>query len=139
MADIQRYRPELLGAGGKEKKQADPQGWMVLAIALIILVIFFAWLFVTLSADTKPAEIIQRCNPGLCAFDIFSGRKRCPAAGQVQGLVITPGLEYCTSENYCQEAPYTCAIQPDQTWRCDGICGDGNERCRCIASPDITI
>ena len=138
MSDIKRYKPSLIGSN-EEKPKTDPQGWLVLAIALVILVIFFCWLFYTLSADSKPAEIIQRCNPGLCAFDIFSGRKRCPPPGQVEGLRIAPGAEFCTSANFCQQEPFTCAIQLDQSWRCDGVCGTGNEECRCIADPTTTV
>lgn len=116
-------------------RRANPESWLVLAIVVVVLAVFFAWLYVSVSSDTKAPDVVQRCNPGLCAFDVFSGVKRCPVPGQVQGLRVAPGVENCTSANYCQAERYTCAVQPDQSWRCDGVCGPGNEQCRCIADP----
>ena len=136
MSEIQRYRPKLL-EDIKINKKADPQGWIVIALTLIIVVIFFTWLIVTISKDTNPDDVVQRCNPGLCAFDVFTGRKRCPAPGQEQGVRIAPGAEFCTSPDYCQQEPYVCAVQPDQSWRCDGVCGQGNSQCRCISRNEI--
>lgn len=134
---VRTRRPGLID-DSKPKLKADPQGWLVLAITLVVLIAFFAWLYLSVSQDANTGEVIQTCKPGLCAFDIFSGVKKCPAPGQVDGIRISAGAEFCTSRDYCQQGPYTCAIQPDQSWRCDGVCGEGNPQCRCIRDPTST-
>ena len=99
----------------------------------MILVAFTVWMFVLLYRESNAPEVNQRCAPGLCAFSSITGVKRCPTPGSTEGLAIDLGLEFCTTRDYCQNSNYPCAVQPDQTLNCDGVCGEGNEGCRCVS------
>lgn len=111
-------------------------GWLVIALIAIIFTIVLAWIIVALIKDSTGAEVIQRCNPGLCKFSTISGVKTCPTTEEeAQGIRVNLGAEFCTSRDYCQKQNYQCAVQLDQTVLCDGVCGFGNEQCRCVSSP----
>lgn len=117
-----------------KKLKTDPNAWLVIAIALIIIIIFFAWVIVVVLNDANATIVENTCAPGLCAHDIFLGEKRCPSSSSEQ-LVINPAVEKCTTRNFCQARNYTCALQPDQSVNCNGVCGAGNEECRCTRNP----
>lgn len=113
----------------------DTTGWLILAVVVVVLAIFFAWLIYTLYRDANSADVVQRCSPGLCKFSILTGVKTCPNPGDTLGVRVTAGSEFCTSENYCQNEPFNCAVQLDQSVNCTGVCGPGNDRCRCVRDP----
>ena len=113
------------------------KGWAVIAIMVVILVAFTVWMIVLLSREQNAPVVNQRCNVGLCAFSAITGIKRCPAAGDTEGLIIDLGMEFCTTRDYCQNNNFPCAVQIDQTLDCSGVCGPGNNSCRCVANPGI--
>lgn len=124
----------------KTPENPKATGWLVLAITIIILAIIFAWLFIAVQSDTVGATVIQRCEPGVCLFSTVTGIKTCPAPGDTVGIQVQLGAEFCTSRDYCQQPGYQCAVQPDQTVLCNGVCNNpagstGNESCRCVAPP----
>lgn len=116
---------------------AKGKGWFVIAVVVIILVIFTVWMIVLLSQESNAPIVNQRCSPGLCAFSAITGIKRCPVPSDTQGLIIDLGLEFCTTEDYCQNNNYPCAVQVDQTLNCEGVCGVGNPSCRCVPNPGV--
>lgn len=118
-------------------KKTDPQGWLVLAIVVVIITIVFAWLIVSLWKDANSPNVIQRCNPGLCKFNLLTGVKTCPNPSDTIGIQASSGIERCTSRDHCQVAGFTCAVQPDQSVDCNGVCGSGNSQCRCVSDPTI--
>ena len=93
------------------------------------------YILYSIKVDANAPDVINRCSVGLCAFDIITGIKRCPDPGATVGLRIAAGAEKCTTRDYCQPNNFTCAVQLDQTLKCNGVCGTGNEQCRCIADP----
>jgi len=140
MAEQRKYTStaKLKNAPQKEKKYkvTDDTAWIVLAAVVVLVVLTFAFIFWQVNIDAHPAEIINVCNPGLCKFSTLSGIKTCPPNNTDQ-LRFQPGAEFCTSKNYCQWRNYTCAVQLDQTLNCAGVCGVGNEECRCIQDPSV--
>lgn len=136
MAEFQTQGPRLRSdiIRKTEKPPRDYSSWTVLAVIIVLLIIVFGWIIYSIRQDTNSTEVINRCNPGLCAFDILSGIKRCPANDSEQ-IGYDVGIEYCTSRNYCQKTKYTCAVQLDQSIDCSGVCGPGNDQCRCIKNP----
>lgn len=136
MAEFQTQGPRLRSdiARKTEKAPKDYSSWTVLAIILVIIVITFGWIIYSIRQDSNATEVVNQCGPGLCAFDILSGVKRCPSSDTEQ-LSFKFGVEYCTSKNYCQKKGYTCAVLPDQSIDCSGVCGPGNDECRCIKNP----
>ncbi len=118
----------------KRKKETDPSGWFVIALVIVVLTVIFAIVIYLFYVDIKAPQVIQRCNPGLCKFSIFTGVKTCPGVGDPVGVQLLPGTEWCTSANFCQKEGFTCAVQADQSVSCDGICD--TPQCRCIANPN---
>ena len=120
------------------KAPPDPttkgKGWFVVVVVMIILIAFTTWMVVLLFRESNAPLVIQRCNPGLCAFSSITGIKRCPV-DDVQGIEVNLGLEFCTSRDYCQNNNFPCAVQADQSLNCAGVCGAGNEECRCVSVP----
>ena len=140
MASMKGQRPVLISevyADELSRRPKSTTGWLILAIITVVLAIFFTWLIISLLRDANDTNVIQRCDPGLCKFSTITGIKTCPDVGDTQGIQLDVGLEFCTSEDYCQERNYTCALQLDQSVDCDGVCGPGNGRCRCIANSAV--
>jgi hypothetical protein len=119
----------------KDAAKANTDGWVVIAAIAIIFAIVLAWIIVALIKDSNSAIVIQRCNPGLCKFSTISGIKTCPASGDPVGVQVNLGAEFCTSRDFCQKENFKCAIQLDQTVLCNGVCGTGNDACRCVRNP----
>ncbi|MFS8159227.1 MAG: hypothetical protein ACMG6E_03265 [Candidatus Roizmanbacteria bacterium] len=116
------------------QQPVDTSGWLVLAIIVLILVIVFAFIITALVVDANAPKPIQRCPTGLCKFNTTTGIKTCPNFADDTGIAVTVGLEYCTTDDYCQQPGYTCAVQSNQTLDCSGSCGDGNSKCRCVSN-----
>lgn len=114
---------------------AKQKGQLVIALITIIFIIVLAYIIVTLYKEWKAPIVIQRCPVGVCAFDIITGIKRCPPVDSTKGIEVKYGVELCTSANYCQNLSYPCALLPDQTLDCFGVCGPNNDQCRCVKSP----
>lgn len=133
----------MSGVGLKKDFRAPPdpsikaKGWTVIAIVLVVLVAFTVWMIVLLYTEKNAPIVNQRCNPGLCAFSAITGIKRCPTAGDTQGLSINLGMEFCTTKDYCQNNNYPCAVQLDQSLDCTGVCGVSNPACRCVPNPGV--
>lgn len=111
----------------------DATGWLVICAFAIILAVIFAIIIYLLYQDIRAPDAIQRCNVGMCKFSIITGVKTCPEASSTVGIRVFPGAEFCTSRNYCQHPGYTCAVQADQSVRCDGICDTAE--CKCVHPP----
>ena len=131
---FQRGQPRLKQPE-KPPTKNDWTSWLVLATILVVIVVVFGIIIYIVYKDSQAPDVINRCAPGLCAFNTVTGIKRCPDAGDNVGLRIALGFEACTTENYCQAQGFTCAVQLDQTLNCEGECGPNNDRCRCIANP----
>lgn len=116
-------------------RQKDTSGWLVIALIVIILAIVIGFVIVALFVDANTAITIQRCPLGLCKFDRLTGIKTCPEPTDTKGIIYNTGIELCTTADYCQPDGFTCAVQTDQTLNCNGICGPGNAKCKCIANP----
>jgi len=117
-------------------------GWLVIAIIIIVLAIIFSWLFISMTSDTVGANVVQRCNPSVCKFNTITGQKTCPAPGDTLGIQVELGAEFCSSRDYCQQPGFQCAVQPDQTVLCNGVCNNpagftGNEQCSCTSNPQL--
>ena len=136
MAEFERQGPRLISdiKNKKEKAPKDNTGWIVLVVILVIVVLVYGFIIYSVRQDANAPEVINNCDPGLCAFSIVTGIKRCPPDNNTK-IRFGPGAEFCTSRNYCQERNYTCAVQSDQTLNCSGVCGTGNDECRCIQNP----
>lgn len=135
MSQQPKLTPKLRSKQPTTKKVTDDTGFIVLAILLVFVVFIFMFIFYSIKNDANAPDVINRCGVGLCAFDIITGIKRCPEPGATVGLRIAAGAEKCTTRDYCQSSGFTCAVQLDQSLNCDGVCGPGNEKCRCIADP----
>lgn len=109
------------------------QGWTTIAIFAVAMTLILCVVAYQVYKDIKSTLVIRRCAVGLCKFDIYTGRKTCPASNDIEGLQISEGLEYCTSANFCQQDKYKCAVNPDQTIDCSGECS--TPECRCVANP----
>src|SRR4030042_4687117 len=140
MTEPRKYTPTAKLAKNTDTKKPKPKteetAWIVLATVVVLVVLTFAFIFWQIRIDAHPAEVINGCNPGLCKFSTLTGIKTCPPNNTEQ-VRFQPGAEFCTSKNYCQWRNFTCAVQLDQTLDCAGICGTGNEECRCIEDPSV--
>ena len=131
----------MSGVRLKEDIRASPdpsakgKGWAVIAIMVVILVAFTVWMIVLLYREQNAPIVNQRCNIGVCAFSAITGIKRCPPTGDTEGLIIDLGMEFCTTEDYCQNKDFPCAVQADQTLNCEGVCNIPT--CRCVANPGL--
>jgi hypothetical protein len=114
-------------------RKEDPQGWFVICLFAIMVVIIVCAVIYLIELDIKAPIVQQRCNPGVCKFDVFTGVKTCPAAGDTTGIQLEEGPEFCTSADYCQHPGYSCAVLADQTLNCDGTCDV--TMCRCVQDP----
>ena len=121
------------GDDQKKPKKQDPQGWFVICLFAVIIVIMVCIIIYLIELDIKAPIVQQRCNPGVCKFDVFTGVKTCPASGDTVGIQLEEGPEFCTSANYCQHQGYTCAVLADQSLDCTGVCDQ--PLCRCVQNP----
>lgn len=103
----------------------------IIVIAVVAAICYFVYI---LYSRANEDIVIQRCPVGLCKFDVITGEKRCPASAATEGIQIDFGKEFCTSRNYCQNVNFPCALQLDGTVDCSGICGLGNNGCKCLAT-----
>jgi len=115
------------------EKNRDPTGWLVICVAAISLAIIFAIIFYLMYSDINAPVVVQRCNPGLCKFNVTTGIKTCPGVGDTVGVEVTPGLEACSSKSYCNEPDHPCALLSNQTLDCSGVCDIAG--CRCVKTP----
>ena len=111
----------------------DISGLTITLIIILILVITFAIVAYAIFRPTAQSSIAQ-CEPGLCAVNIGSGVKRCPATATGQ-VIYDLVFEDCTSRNYCQSKKAPCAVQPGGTLNCNGVCGTNNNECNCAPKP----
>ncbi len=138
MAEYKIEGPRLKSDIKREtiKPEKDVTSWIVLASIIVVLVLVFSFIIYLIRKDTNFTEVINQCDAGLCAFNTTTGIKNCPSSN-TGNVSFTPEAEFCTSRNYCQSKNYTCAVQSDQTLDCSGVCGTGNDQCRCIKDPTI--
>lgn len=122
---------------GEKPKAKDPTGWVTIGIYAVLMAIIIAAVMYALYRDIKAPQVVQRCVPGLCKFNVFSGVKTCPNPGDTVGVQLLEGNEFCTSANYCQQPKYQCAVNLDQTLNCDGECDHPD--CRCVANPALGL
>lgn len=115
-----------------KKEEYSILPFIIISIFVIIVAIILSIAIYNYYKRIRQNTVTFRCNPGLCKFDLFTGIKTCPNTGDTQGLEVVVGLEGCTSADFCQFNPNRCALLPDQTLDCSGICGPGNSECRCI-------
>ena len=108
--------------------------WPVIILVTLIVISIVAALIVYSIFRNRAAKNINRCEPGLCVIRYDTGLKRCPNSPN-ERLVFNPVFEGCTSGNYCQADAARCAVLPGGVLDCDGVCGVGNERCRCEDAP----
>tara|TARA_R110002073_G_scaffold455_14_gene3905 strand:- start:57450 stop:57824 length:375 start_codon:yes stop_codon:yes gene_type:complete len=109
-------------------------GWAgILLITLVILAIVVAVIMYAVLRNRQSSNI-TRCEPGLCAIRYDTGDKRCPLDADTR-LQINPVFEGCTSNNYCQDPNARCAVLAGGVLDCSGVCGIGNDGCRCEDAP----
>ena len=120
----------------KIKKKPQATGWLVLAIISVVLTIVFAFIIVSMISDSNQPAVTTTCPVGTCKFSTITGIKTCPTSN-TESISVSPGLEFCTTKNYCQKIGFECAVQADQTTLCNGVCGPNNEKCRCVRNPTI--
>tara|TARA_R110001599_G_scaffold266539_3_gene467333 strand:+ start:10966 stop:11328 length:363 start_codon:yes stop_codon:yes gene_type:complete len=113
------------------KQKVD--GLFVICIASIILTIVVCWVIYNMYIDIRAPEVFQRCVPGVCKFNVFTGVKTCPGNGDTTGIRLIPGAEFCTSANFCQKENFQCAVQANGSISCDGVCD--TPQCRCVGDP----
>ncbi len=106
---------------------------IIAMIIILIIVIAFAVVAYSIYRPTAQSSIAQ-CEPGLCAVNIGTGVKRCPAANTGQ-VIYDAVFEDCTSKNYCQSTKAPCAVLPGGTLNCNGVCGPNNDECNCAPEP----
>lgn len=123
----------------KESKPTakDPTGWVAIGTFAVVFAIIVAIIVYAMFVDIRAPKVVQRCVPGLCKFNIFTGIKTCPNPGDTVGVQLLEGNEYCTSANYCQQTKYQCAVNLDQSINCDGECD--HPQCRCVANPELGL
>lgn len=122
----------------------DNTWWILLAISLIILFIF--WIYLTyLSLESVPklistgqtgVEII--CPVNQCATNIYNGEKRCPTSGQT--IISDAATEICVTAGLCDNSRNPYAVQSDQSTNINGTCeidpSTGQPTtCRCLPRP----
>jgi hypothetical protein len=108
----------------------------LLIITLIIVTIIFAAICLVVYAvfRNRDTVLVTRCEPGLCVVTLATGEKRCPN-NDTEQLTYSTIFEDCTSGNYCQSERAPCAVLAGGVLNCKGVCGGGNELCRCEAAP----
>jgi hypothetical protein len=129
MADTQDNQPR--------RRKKDPSGWLVISAFIVLFTIVVCVVIWLIFKDVNSADVVQRCKPGLCKFEIFTGRKTCPNPGDTVGIRLEEGNEYCTSADFCQQERYQCAVQSDQSIDCTGECD--TPKCRCVANPALGL
>lgn len=107
--------------------------WIIIMTIIVIFTIVAAIIAYGIFRN-RDTILIRRCEPGLCTVNTISGAKRCPNDLTTR-LIYTPGLESCTSKNYCQSQLNPCAVLPGGILDCDGVCGPGNDECNCQKAP----
>lgn len=124
---------------GKEPKPIakDPTGWVAIGAFAVLMAIVIGVIVYAMYKDIRAPEVIQRCSPGMCKFNVFTGVKTCPNPGDTTGIRLLEGNEYCTSPNFCQQTRFQCAVQADQSIDCTGECDQA--RCRCVANPELGL
>lgn len=76
------------------------QDWFI-PIFSIVLILIFLFLFLYLARnDIFPSQNLQPCGPGLCANDIFTGQKTCPATTN-QTTSFDPSFQICSPPSGC--------------------------------------
>jgi hypothetical protein len=118
-------------------KKKDPTGWVVIGAFAVLFAIVVCVIIYLIYKDINSAVVVQRCKPGMCKFDIFTGRKTCPNPGDPLGIEMREGNEWCTSADFCQQERYQCAVQSDQSIDCTGECDQ--PKCRCVANPALGL
>ncbi len=111
----------------------DYGGYIIILITITILVIVGSLILYGIYRNDS-SRLISRCEAGLCAVNISTGVKRCPANSTDQ-LSYDLAFEDCTSRNYCQSRRASCSLLANGTLNCKGVCGAGNEQCNCIPPP----
>jgi len=110
----------------------DNSLYIIIIVIVVILVIVAA--IIIYNVFRPGSNTIGRCEPGLCVVDLGTGEKRCPDTDTEQ-LTYNIVFEDCTSSNYCQSLKAKCAVLGGGILDCDGVCGPGNEQCRCVKRP----
>lgn len=112
--------------------------WILLAITLIILFVFWGWL-VYLALESVPqiseggaSQVFVNCPPGQCATNIFNGEKRCPAPTGT--VVADAGYEVCNTASRCDNTTTPYAVRSDGSTNFEGLCESG-VNCRCLRYP----
>lgn len=117
----------------ERKTPQDNNGLIIVVIIIVIFVIIGA---IIVYAVFHPINSLGSglCETSLCAVNITTGVKRCPANSS-DSITYNIALEECTSQNYCQGKKTPCAVLQNGSLNCTGVCGSGNEGCRCVKSP----
>lgn len=111
----------------------DNSIYIIILIVITILVAVGAFILYLIYRNRDTRQI-TRCEPGLCVINLTTGEKRCPASLTEQ-MSYDQVFEDCTSSNYCQSEKNSCAVLANGTLNCRGVCGAGNEKCRCQKPP----
>jgi len=115
------------------KPKKDNSGYIIVMIIIIIVAIALGIVVYAIYRPTSETALAQ-CLPGVCAVNLGSGVKRCPASNSAS-VTYDIVFEACTSGNYCQSTKAPCAVKIGGTLDCNGVCGPGNDQCNCDPHP----
>lgn len=114
--------------------------WVLVALTFIIILVCIGLLAYSISnqpPQTPIASVIQKCQPGECATNIYNGVKTCPDSN-TGIMTFDPTYQVCNSASVCTNSSTPYAVQNDGSVSLDGTCPIDTD-CRCISRPQCGL
>jgi hypothetical protein len=114
-----------------------PKIILVAVTILIISIVLIIIVYLSISSPvTNLGSLVEKCNIGECATNIFTGEKRCSNVNPDEGNLVLYAAEYevCNREFSCNNSLTPYALRSNGSVDINGLC-EKNTQCRCLQNP----